>query len=61
MGTVYFWYQTKISIELEPFLTLKKAKLRMVLSIFCTVFFVIVAVTGVISHILFNGTDPRHW
>jgi DNA damage-regulated autophagy modulator protein 2 len=61
MGTFYFWIQTQISFHVEPFITLKKARFRMVLSVFCTIFFVIVAVCGIISHILFNGTDPRHW
>lgn len=61
IGTVYFWCQTKISIHLEPFITLKIAKIRIVLSILCTIFFFIVAICGIISHILFDGTDPRHW
>jgi DNA damage-regulated autophagy modulator protein 2 len=60
-GTVYFWMQSIISYRLEPFITLKKAHYRIILSCFCSVFFVIVAVCGVISHILFEGNDPRHW
>lgn len=61
MGSVYLWHQTLISYRLEPFLTLKNALYRMVLSVFCSIFFVIVAISGVISHILFDGKDPRHW
>lgn len=61
MGTLYFGLQSVISYRLEPFITLKKAVFRMILSGFCCIFFVIVAVCGIISHILFEGTDPRHW
>lgn len=61
MGTLYFWFQSIISHRLEPFITLKKALYRMILSVFCSIFFVIVAVCGIISHILFDGNDPRHW
>lgn len=38
-----------------------KAHVRLAIAAICTVFFIIVAVTGIISHILFNGTDPRKW
>jgi DNA damage-regulated autophagy modulator protein 2 len=61
MGTLYFWYQTIISMQLEPFVTVKRAYYRAILSGFCTIFFVVVAVCGVISHIEFKGSDPRHW
>lgn len=61
MGTLYFWMQSIISYRLEPFITLKKAFYRMILSIFCSIFFVMVAVCGIISHIMFDGSDPRHW
>jgi hypothetical protein len=60
-GTIYFWYQTIMSHRLEPFITLQKALFRTILSILCTIFFVVVAVCGVISHIKFTGKDPRHW
>lgn len=60
-GTVYLWYQTIMSQKLESYITLRKTLYRFVLSIFCTIFFVIVAVCGIISHILFEGNDPRHW
>jgi len=60
-GTIYFWCQSIISYRLEPFITLRKALYRIVLSIFCTIFFFMVSICGVISHILFDGTDPRHW
>ncbi|XP_070499325.1 DNA damage-regulated autophagy modulator protein 2 [Chironomus tepperi] len=61
MGTLYFWYQTIISHRLEPFVSVKRALYRIILSVFCTIFFFIVAICGIISHILFEGTDPRHW
>lgn len=61
MGTVYLWMQSIISHRLDPFITMKKALFRIILASICSVFFVIVAVCGVISHILFEGTDPRHW
>lgn len=61
MGTLYFWYQSIITLRLEPFVNVKKATFRLILSVFCSIFFVIVAVCGIISHILFDGTDPRHW
>ena len=37
------------------------AHIRLALAVLCTIFFIVVAVTGIISHILFNGTDPRKW
>lgn len=61
MGTLYFCMQSVISLRLEPYITLKKALYRSILSIICCIFFVVVAVCGVISHILFEGSDPRHW
>uniref|UniRef100_A0A182ML88 CWH43-like N-terminal domain-containing protein n=1 Tax=Anopheles culicifacies TaxID=139723 RepID=A0A182ML88_9DIPT len=62
LGTVYFWIQSYISYYIQPYMgTMQKANLRMALSVVCTIFFMIVAVTGVISHILFRGTDPRKW
>jgi hypothetical protein len=60
-GTLYFWYQTIMSQKLESYITLSKTLYRFTLSIFCTIFFVIVAVCGIISHIQFDGSDPRHW
>uniref|UniRef100_A0A182YEY7 CWH43-like N-terminal domain-containing protein n=1 Tax=Anopheles stephensi TaxID=30069 RepID=A0A182YEY7_ANOST len=62
LGTVYFWIQSYISYYIQPYMgSMQKANLRMALSVVCTIFFMIVAVTGVISHILFRGTDPRKW
>ena len=54
MGTVYFWMQSIISHRLEPYITLKKALYRTIFSGFCSIFFVIVAVCVIISHILFD-------
>lgn len=61
-GTLYFWMQSLISYILQPIAGTKlKAHLRIAMSVACTVLFVLLAVTGVISHILFKGTDPRKW
>lgn len=62
LGTVYFWIQALISYNIQGYLgSLTVAHIRLGLSVFCTIFFIIVAVTGVISHILFNGDNPRKW
>ncbi|ETN58063.1 transmembrane protein 77 [Anopheles darlingi] len=61
-GTVYFWIQSYLSYYIQPYMgTMQKANLRLLLSVVCTIFFMIVSITGVISHILFQGTDPRKW
>lgn len=61
-GTVYFWMQAVISYYLQPYLgTMARAHIRLGLSVLCTVLFFVIAVTGLISHILFNGQDPRKW
>lgn len=62
MGTVYFWIQALISYDIHQFMgSIRMAHFRLVLSAFCTIFFIIVAVCGIISHILFEGKDPRKW
>lgn len=62
LGTVYYWMQAYISYYVQPYVgSMVKAHVRLAISAICTVFFIIVAVTGIISHILFNGTDPRKW
>lgn len=61
-GTVYFWMQAVISYYLQPYLgTMARAHIRLGLSVLCTVLFFVIAVTGLISHILFNGQDPKKW
>lgn len=61
-GTIYFWCQAFISYNISPFAgSLRLAHIRIGLAAFCTIFFIVVAVTGIISHILFNGEDPRKW
>lgn len=61
-GTVYFWMQAVISYYLQPYLgTMVRAHIRLGLSVLCTILFFVIAVTGLISHILFNGQDPRKW
>lgn len=62
LGTVYYWMQAYISYYLQPYIgSMLKAHVRLAIAVLCTIFFIIVAVTGIISHILFNGTDPRKW
>lgn len=61
-GTTYFWIQSMISFYILPFHgTLFKARLRILFSIICTILFFLVAVTGIISHILYIGQNPRKW
>lgn len=62
LGTVYFCVQSVMTYYLHPYSgTMAVAHLRLVLSMVCVVFFMLVAIPGVISHILFEGNDPRHW
>uniref|UniRef100_A0A6B2E6C5 Putative conserved secreted protein n=1 Tax=Phlebotomus kandelakii TaxID=1109342 RepID=A0A6B2E6C5_9DIPT len=62
LGTIYFWIQAVISYYLHPYVgSMFRAHVRLFLSVVCTIFFIVVAVTGVISHILFRGEDPRKW
>lgn len=62
LGTVYFWIQAVISYYIQPHCgTLFKAHLRLCLAVLCAIFFVVVAVTGIISHILYQGLNPRKW
>ncbi|EDW43919.1 GM19194 [Drosophila sechellia] len=37
------------------------AHLRLGMSVVCTILFILLAVTGVMSHILFKGQNPRKW
>lgn len=62
LGTIYFWLQAILSYYLYPKAgTMMVAHIRLVLAALCTIFFIVVAVTGIISHILFKGQDPRKW
>lgn len=62
LGTIYFWFQAVITYYIHPFVgSLRLAHFRIGLAALCTIFFMVVAVTGIISHILFNGEDPRKW
>lgn len=62
LGTAYFIQQARLSYNIHQFSgSLLLAHIRMGLAVLCTICFVIVAVTGVISHILFKGKDPRKW
>ena len=62
LGSVYFWIQAVISYYILPHHgSLFKAHLRIAFASIGTILFFIVAVTGIISHILFNGYNPRKW
>lgn len=62
LGSVYFSMHTILTYHLLPFTSsLRTAHLRLVLSMVCVVFFLLVAIPGVISHIKYDGKDPRHW
>lgn len=61
-GTVYFWMQAMLSYALQPTLGSKmKAHIRLGMAVVCTILFIVLSVTGVISHILFKGENPRKW
>lgn len=58
----FFLFKALLSYMLQPFAGSKlKAHIRLGMAIVCTVLFIELAVTGAISHILFNGQDPRKW
>lgn len=63
LGTVYFWLQAFLSFAIHPLAGahIHMAYTRLGLAVLCAIFFVVVAVTGIISHILFEGQDPRKW
>lgn len=61
-GTLYFWMQALITYMLLPLAgTRLLAHLRLAMSVCCTILFILLAVTGVMSHILFDGQNPRKW
>ncbi|KYN27664.1 DNA damage-regulated autophagy modulator protein 2 [Trachymyrmex cornetzi] len=61
-GTAYFWTQAVCSFCLYPSgCSLRVAQLRTALSIFCTVCFIVIVITGVLAHSAYKGTNPRKW
>ncbi|XP_067620845.1 DNA damage-regulated autophagy modulator protein 1 [Eurosta solidaginis] len=61
-GTVYFWLQALMTYMVYPIASTKLyAHLRLGMAICCTVLFIMIAVTGIMSHILFKGENPRRW
>ncbi|XP_073827381.1 DNA damage-regulated autophagy modulator protein 1 [Musca autumnalis] len=61
-GTLYFWMQALISYMVYPIAGTKpNAHLRLGMSVCCTILFILLAVTGIMSHILFKGSNPRKW
>lgn len=61
-GTIYFWMQAMLSYALQPTVGSKlKAHIRLGMAVVCTILFVVLSVTGIISHILFKGENPRKW
>lgn len=62
LGTAYFWIQAFLTYNIHPYVgSIRLAHIRLSLAVFCTIFFTVVAITGIISHILFDGHDPRKW
>lgn len=61
-GTLYFWMQALVSYMVYPIAGTKpNAALRLAMSVCCTILFILLAVTGIMSHILFKGSNPRKW
>ena len=61
-GTLYFWMQALISYMIYPIAGTKPhAHLRLGMAVCCTILFILLAVTGIMSHILFKGSNPRKW
>lgn len=61
-GTLYFWVQAICSYYMQPLAnSISVAHLRLTLAMICTVFFILLSITGVISHLQFHGTNPRKW
>lgn len=53
LGTAYFWMQAYLTYNIHPYVgSLRLAHFRLGLAVLCTIFFTVVAVTGVISHIV---------
>ncbi|KDR23377.1 hypothetical protein L798_05340, partial [Zootermopsis nevadensis] len=62
LGTVYIWFQAVCSYYLHPLAnSIAMAHARVVLAMVCTIFFILLSITGVISHLQFHGKDPRKW
>lgn len=61
-GTIYFWIQSLISYQIQEYVSTPLiVRLRLASSVFCTIFFFVAAICGIISHILFEGNNPRKW
>lgn len=61
-GTAYFWIQAICSFYLHPLgCTLRLAHLRTALSIFCTICFFVIFITGILARLAYKGTNPRKW
>ena len=60
----FLYLQSILSYYLQPYpytASMFKAHVRLGLAVLCTIFFIVVAVCGIISHILFEGSNPRKW
>lgn len=61
-GTVYFWLQAVISYLTKCVIRGPQyAYMRVAMSIICTILFILLFTTGIMSHILFKGQNPRKW
>uniref|UniRef100_A0A6M2DEG9 Putative dna damage-regulated autophagy modulator protein 2 n=1 Tax=Xenopsylla cheopis TaxID=163159 RepID=A0A6M2DEG9_XENCH len=62
LGTVYFWMQALISYQMYPYTGSKiLAHVRAILSVICTIFFMVVLICGIIARLQFEGHNPRKW
>lgn len=62
VGTIYFWIQALCSYHMHPVAnSILMAHLRVCLAMVCTMFFFVASVAGLMSHLKFNGNNPRKW
>lgn len=62
LGTVYFWMQALVSYHLHPYTgSMILAHFRIVLSVICTIFFIIAFICGVLARLQYEGHNPRKW
>lgn len=61
-ATVYFWIQTICTYYLVPTIcSMRLVVIRVIISIFCTAFFISGMVTASLSKKSYQGTNPRKW
>lgn len=61
-GTIYFWLQALCTFYLHPLgYSTRLTHIRTVLSIVATLTFITALTTGILSRIIFKGTNPQKW